>query len=293
MRFNVFGLIAVLILVVRSTEAQIPGSGSNSSCLDFVQKTYQIILGALSEKAFEHFGETFPFIPRADGGDGSGGDGSGGDGTGDSGDGNGDGPSGDTGAVGNEGDPGSQGDQGNQGDQGDPGEQGDPAQTDPTTDPANLSTVANPNDVPTDDPALGLRGPGSPGAGFFPDGETFNSPGAILPLLPGGSAPGVGEDVGINAVIVSGAPTPWDAIGKGPGVRFVTVTGGIIALGKVPLNKPSAGISVGTKDNPPVWLQLKPDLRYLNGSAIPPIVPNVIDIRIISFTEQATENPLN
>jgi hypothetical protein len=295
MRFHVFGLIAALILGVRSIDAQIPGSGSSSSCLDLVRKTYQL-LEALSGRTFEHFGETFPFIPRSDGGDGgggdgsggdgSGGDGTGGDGTGDSGDGNGDGPSGDTGTVGNQGDPGSQGDQGDPGSQGDPGEQGDPAQTDPTTTPANLSTVANPNDVPTDDPALGLRGPGSPGAGFSPDAETFN-------FLPGGSASGVGEDVGINAVIVSGAPTPWDAIGKGPGVRFVTVTGGIIALGEVPLNKPSAGISVGARDNPPIWLTLRPDLRYLNGSAIPPIVPNVIDIRIISFTEQVIEYPFN
>ena len=42
-------------------------------------------------------------------------------------------------------------------------------------------------------------------------------------------------DVGINAVIVSGTQSPWDAIGKVPGVGTVTVTGGIIALGKTPI----------------------------------------------------------
>jgi len=38
-------------------------------------------------------------------------------------------------------------------------------------------------------------------------------------------------DVHINAVIVSAAQSPWDAITKAPGVRHVIVTGGIIALG--------------------------------------------------------------
>ena len=293
MRFHVFGLIAVLILVVRSTEAKIPGSGSNSSCLDFVQKTYQI-LGALSEKAFEHFGETFPFIPRADGGDGSGGDGSGGDGTGgdgsggdgtgDSGDGNGDGPSGDTGAVGNQGDPGSQGDPGDQGNQGDPSNDNnaDPSPINAPTVPAN--TVV---DAANNDPALGLRGPGSPGTDAIVNGTELGEG------LPADSTPPVGVNVGINAVIVSGAPTPWEAIGKGPGVNSVTVMGGIIALGQTALAKPPTGILIGAADNASAWLIFRPDMRYLNGSVFPPVVPNVIDIRIISNTEQAIENPSN
>jgi hypothetical protein len=300
MRGRVFGLIAVLILGVPSIEAQVPGSGSSSSGLDLVQKTYQLLC-ALSGKFAEHFGATFSFIPRADGGDGSGGDGSGGDGTGgdgsggdgtgDSGDGNGDGPSGDTGGVGSQGDPGSQGDQG------DPGEQGDPANdvgalpndAQAPADPAALAIPSDPSsvgDIATNDPALGLRGPGSPGFG-----DIDNEPGRIIPVFSGGPIPVVAVDVGINAVIISGAPTPWEAIGKGPGVQNVFVTGGIIALGQTALAKPPLGVAVGTADSPPAWLRLKPDFRYLNGSLFPPVVPNVIDIRTISYTEQAIENP--
>jgi hypothetical protein len=99
--------------------------------------------------------------------------------------------------------------------------------------------------------------------------------------------------VGINAVIVSGAPTPWEAIGKVPGVRNVVVTGGIIALGEVSLTKPSQSITVGSPDTAPAWLRFQPDLRLLNGTVFPPVVPNTIDIRIISNTEQAVENPSN
>jgi hypothetical protein len=90
---------------------------------------------------------------------------------------------------------------------------------------------------------------------------------------------------------VSGAPSPWEAIGKVPGVRNVVVTGDIIALGDTPLAKPPAGVSVGSAENPPIWVKFKPDLRLLNGSVFPPVVPNVIDIRILSYTEEVIENP--
>ncbi len=60
----------------------------------------------------------------------------------------------------------------------------------------------------------------------------------LFPVASSGVAPSQSVDVGINAVIVSGARTPWEAIGKGPGVRNVTVTGGIIALGETALAKP-------------------------------------------------------
>ena len=94
-------------------------------------------------------------------------------------------------------------------------------------------------------------------------------------------------------MIVSGAPTPWESIGKVAGVRNVFVTGGIIALGETALAKPFSGVMVGSADDPPAWLKFKPDLRYLNGSVFPPIAPNVIDIRTISYTEEAIENPRN
>jgi len=101
--------------------------------------------------------------------------------------------------------------------------------------------------------------------------------------IPGGAAPALGGpgtapvDVAINAVIVSAAQSPWDAIRRAPGVRNVIVTGGIIALGKTPIpgEIPGGGPQ-------PAWLRLIPDLRLLNGSAIPPVVPNVIDIRIMN-----------
>jgi hypothetical protein len=229
------------------------------------------------------------------GGDGSAGDASGtGEGNSGDSDSNGDGPSGDPGAVGNP---------GNQGDPGDPGNTEDApandaeappdpsAVTDPT-DPPSVSTVDNTEtDVPTNNPALGLRGPGGS------DSNTENSSAASSsgPIGVGAFQPsssrGAGVDVGINAVIVSGARTPWEAIGKGPGVENVVVTGGIIALGETAFGEPPPSVSVGTADKPPRWLKFKPDLRYLNGSVFPPVVPNVIDIRTISNSEEVVENP--
>jgi hypothetical protein len=100
-------------------------------------------------------------------------------------------------------------------------------------------------------------------------------PGGAVPALGGpGAAP---VDVAINAVIVSAAQSPWDAIRRAPGVRNVIITGGIIALGKTPIpgEIPGGGPQ-------PAWLRLIPDLRLLNGSAIPPVVPNVIDVRIMN-----------
>jgi hypothetical protein len=89
-------------------------------------------------------------------------------------------------------------------------------------------------------------------------------------------------------VIVSGAQSPWDAIGKVAGVGTVTVTGGIIALGKTPIpGEPPGG---GPQ---PSWLRLVPDLKLLNGSVIPPVVPNVIDIRIVRYSVEAVEKPKN
>ena len=121
-------------------------------------------------------------------------------------------------------------------------------------------------EIPTTDP----RGndPGGPGTGIGagPGGDA--GPGGAVP--PGGRSERAGR-VSIHAVIVSAAQSPWDAITKAPGVRNVIVTGGIIALGKTPI---AGEISGGGPQ--PAWLRLIPDLRLLNGSAIPPVVPNVI-----------------
>ncbi len=50
-------------------------------------------------------------------------------------------------------------------------------------------------------------------------------------------------------------------------MRNIIVTGGIIALGKTPIpgDIPGGGPQ-------PAWLRLIPDLRLLDGSAIPPVV---------------------
>jgi hypothetical protein len=147
--------------------------------------------------------------------------------------------------------------------------------------PTDPSDVA---DVPTNDPALGLRGGPDPSA-------AENA--AAIPLTThfGPSIPGVAVDVGINAIIISGAQTPWGAIGKTPGVQNVVILGGIIALGETALARPTSAVDVGASDSPPAWLQIKPDMRYLSGSLFPPVVPNVIDIRTMSYTEEIVENP--
>jgi hypothetical protein len=201
-----------------------------------------------------------------------------------------DGPSADSGTVGAPGDQGDPGDPGNTDDAADPA-----AVTDPT-DPSTVSSLDNTEaDVPTNDPALGLRGPGSSGAADVENGAAVDSVGAASPPVPAlrGLVPGVGVDVAINAVIVSGARTPWEAIGRSSGVRNVIVTGGIIALGETALAKSAPGVTVGDAANPPEWLKFKPDLRYASGSVFPPVVPNVIDIRTISNSEDVIENPSN
>jgi len=90
----------------------------------------------------------------------------------------------------------------------------------------------------------------------------------------------------INAVIVSGANSAWGAVQRGSGVRNITVTGGIIALGKTPLpGEPLAG------SQQPDWLRVIPDPRLLDGSVIPPVVANLIDIRWLNCPINVIKNP--
>src|SRR5262249_8491125 len=117
-------------------------------------------------------------------------------------------------------------------------------------------------------PGPGSPGPGTPGLGSpgVPGGPGLPPPGGLT-TVPGGTGPlpptAPGEDVAINAVIVSGVESPWDAIVKAPGVRNVTVTGGVIALGGHPEYNGKGS-----------FFQVIPDPRLLNGSVIPPVVPN-------------------
>src|SRR5271165_3349674 len=157
--------------------------------------------------------------------------------------------------------------------------------TAPPTDPTNNANavVTNPtnptpvNNAVTPELAAIMSIPTTDPRGGEGVVRTVNSgvPGGAAPALGGpGAAP---VDVAFNAVIVSAAQSPWDAIRRAPGVRNIIVTGGIIALGKTPIpgEIPGGGPQ-------PAWLRLIPDLRLLNGSAIPPVVPNVIDVRIMN-----------
>jgi hypothetical protein len=295
-RRHALALIVALILSARSTEAQFPFGGSGSPYLALYRGVCRTLFPALYGRRAERLETAFRFNPQADGGGDGGGDGgdgggdggSGGDGGGGSGGGDG-GAGGDTSGTGGGDDGDGDGSTGDAGDQGDPGDN-DAAATEPSAPADPTSAPTGPVDVATDDSALGLRGPGSPGGPGANNATAPGSSGAFLPQLPGASAPGAGADVVINSVIVSGAPTPWEAIGKAPGVRNVLVTGAIIALGDVPLAKPPVGVTVGSAGKPPAWLKFKPDLRLLNGSVFPPVVPNVIDTRILSSTEQVIES---
>jgi hypothetical protein len=89
-------------------------------------------------------------------------------------------------------------------------------------------------------------------------------------------------------VIVSGANSPWGAVQRGAGLRNITVTGGIVALGTTPLlGEPAPG------SPQPGWLRVIPDPRLLGGSVIPPVVPNLIDIRWLNCPIQVIDNLSN
>jgi hypothetical protein len=289
--------IAFLVFAARPIAAEIPLRSDNLGYSAIFQSIYRALVRSLPGQVLERLKGASLFTPQSDGG-GDGGDGGGGDGGGDGGDGTGgDGSAGDGGADGgaDSGDGDGPGDDtGSVGDPGDTADNDSPAQSDPTTDPANENATLSPTapsvtvDVAQNAPNFGPGATGGAGSEGIP--RNILQGGSRQPLvgpIPGGA----GLTVGINAVIVSGAPSPWEAIGKVTGVRNVSVTGGIIALGETALAKPSLGVMVGVGTSPPSWLTFKPDFRYLNGSVFPPIVPNVIDIRTISYTEEATESP--
>jgi hypothetical protein len=74
----------------------------------------------------------------------------------------------------------------------------------------------------------------------------------------------------IHAVIISGRSDPARVVTS----ANVTLTGGVVALGKDP--SPSAA--------PNPWssgLRIVPDEALLTGAKIPPVTPNIIDVRIV------------
>jgi len=94
---------------------------------------------------------------------------------------------------------------------------------------------------------------------------------------PGPTPPGKGGPVtpqgptNIHAVIISARSDPAKIVTS----PNVTLTGGVIALGKDPSPpaKPTAQWSSG--------LRIVPDEALLNGAKIPPLTPNIIDVRIV------------
>jgi hypothetical protein len=90
-------------------------------------------------------------------------------------------------------------------------------------------------------------------------------------------------DLVIHGGVVSGAASPWCAITKAPGMRSVTVIGGIIALGPGLPGEPRPPGGVPR----PSWLHLIHDPDLETGKVFPPVVPNIIDVRILSFPLEA------
>jgi hypothetical protein len=72
----------------------------------------------------------------------------------------------------------------------------------------------------------------------------------------------------IHAVIVSGLSDPAKVIAS----TNVTLTGGIVALGRTASSLPSSWSS---------GLQIVPDYALLTGEKIPPVTPNILDVRIV------------
>ena len=97
-------------------------------------------------------------------------------------------------------------------------------------------------------------------------GSSNSAPGS-----PNGSPPAVGNTPSnIHAVIISGLSDPAKVVTS----ASVTLTGGIVALGKDASPPPTASSwSPG--------LRIVPDRALLTGEKIPPVTPNILDVRIV------------
>jgi hypothetical protein len=91
------------------------------------------------------------------------------------------------------------------------------------------------------------------------------------PKPPGNPVPvPVPVSTSIHAVIISGRSDPAKIVTS----QNVTLTGGVVALGKdpAPPGVPSAWTS---------GLHILPDEALLTGAKIPPVTPNIVDVRIV------------
>jgi hypothetical protein len=105
---------------------------------------------------------------------------------------------------------------------------------------------------------------------FSADAPLVTSPsGPSTSIFPPPSAPG-GAPSNIHAVIVSGLSDPAKVVVS----PNVILTGGIVALGK----------GASSQSTPSAWsagLKIIPDYALLTGEKIPPVTPNIIDVRIV------------
>jgi len=294
-------MLLALFLSTRTLEAQLPLDRAPArACMAFARAAAARLVPALLHWNPGRLFTAFPFRPQAQDSGGSGGGGSG-DGGGST-----DGGSSDGGSTdGSSSDSSSSTD-----DSGDAAAAaaavaaaaaaaqdapGDPAAlSDPTTDPTTVAqnTPESPLDAIQSQATTDPRGGAMPSSFDTPGGGLGAGPAALAvaagPVPPdaGGAAPRAGPvDITINAVIVSGASSPWHAVQRAPGVRNVIVNGGIIAWGKTPLpGEPPPGPQ-------PDWLYVNPDPGLVDGSAIPPVVPNIIDIRWLNCPIKVIEKP--
>jgi len=109
-----------------------------------------------------------------------------------------------------------------------------------------------------------------------------DSPPSVTPPPIGSPTPATGSS--IHAVIISGLSDPARVITS----ANVTLTGGVVALGRnsSPPVAPTTQWSTG--------LRIVPDEALLTGAKIPPITPNIIDVRIVKHEvvgDLAVPNP--
>lgn len=114
---------------------------------------------------------------------------------------------------------------------------------------------------------------------YLPDGRSVASGGdtpspptggvATQPQPPQQNSANPGHS-NIHAVVISGLSDPTKVIAS----PNVTLIGGIVALGKV-----STSASLSSSWGP--GLRILPDYDLLIGTKIPPVTPNIIDVRIV------------
>ena len=85
----------------------------------------------------------------------------------------------------------------------------------------------------------------------------------------------------LNTVIISAFPNPEKILTGG---REISLTGGIIALGTATGSRASGEASW------PQNVKITPDQDLLNGTKIPPVTPNIVDVRIRHYSVEAKMN---